>query len=222
MIDQADERMLEWARAIVPEVPVAIAPPPAPDSGAGVRIHLLSINPVAAVRGLKRPPHELALRYLVTTIAADEAQAHRWLGALAFAAMDVAEWTFERAPVPVELWSAFGVAPRPAFLISVPLRLERPEKQAPLVRKPPVVRSTPIAALAGVVLGPGAVPIANATIEVPALQLFARSADDGSFRFPTVPATSAVSLVVRARRHSRSVRAQPGEALLIRFDDLEG
>jgi hypothetical protein len=222
MIDQADERMIEWARKVVPDVPVAIAPPPAPDSGAGVRIHLLSIHPVPAVRGAKLPPLELALRYLFTTCAEDEGDAHRWLGALAFRAMDAEDWQVEREPLPIDAWRAFGIAPRPAFVIRVPLRLERPEKEVPLVRKPPVVRSSPIAALAGVVLGPEEIPIAGATVEVAALGLFARTDGDGAFRFPTVPATSAVSLVVRAKRHIRTVRARPGEALRIRFDDLEG
>jgi hypothetical protein len=222
VIDQADERMLEWARKIVPDVPVAIAPPPAADSGAGVRIHLLSIHPVPAVRGAKLPPLELVLRYLFTTVADDDGDAHRWLGALAFGAMEVAEWQIGREPLPIDTWRAFGVAPRPAFVVSVPVRLERPEKEVPLVRKPPVVRSSPIAALSGVVLGPAEVPIPGATVEVAALGLFARTDDDGAFRFPTVPATSAVSLVVRAKRHSRTVRARPGDAVRIRFDDLEG
>jgi hypothetical protein len=143
MIDQADERMLEWVRTVVPDVPVAIAPPPAPDDGAGVRIHLLSIQPVAAIRGMKRPALELALRYLVTTTADDEGEAHRWLGALAFAAMEVAEWQVEREPLSAELWRAFGVAPRAAFVATVPLRRERPEREAPLVTQPLVLHSTP-------------------------------------------------------------------------------
>ena len=222
MIDQADERLLDWARAIVPDVPVAIAPPPAPDSGAGVRIHLLSIQPVPAVRGARRPPLELALRYLVTTAAADEAEAHRWLGALAFRAMDVAEWQVEREPLPADLWRAFGIAPRPAFVVSVPVRLERPEKEVPVVRRPPVVRTSPIGELGGVVVGPEDIPIAGATVEIESLGFFARTDHEGAFRFPSVPATSAVSLVVRAKRHSRTVRARPGEALRIQFEDLEG
>jgi hypothetical protein len=222
MIDQADERILEWARAIVPDVPVAIAPPPAPESGAGVRIHLLSIQPVPAMRGAKRPPLELALRYLFTTAADDEADAHRWLGALAFRAMDVAEWQVEREPVSVEVWRAFGIAPRPAFVVSVPTRLERPEKEVPVVRRPPVVRSAPIGALGGIVVGPEDVPISGATVEIPSLGFFARTDEDGAFRFPAVPATSAVSLVARAKRQIRSVRARPGEALRIQFEDLEG
>jgi hypothetical protein len=221
MIDRADEKVLAWARAAVPDAEVAIAPPPAAGTGAGVRIHLLSIHPVAAMRGMKRPPLELSLRYLVTAVAEDDADAHRWLGALAFGALDVADWQVERTPPPIELWLAFGVAPQPAFIVAVPLRLERPEKEVPLVRLPPVVKSTPITELAGVIVGPGGMPIAGASIEIPSLQLDARTDPDGAFRFPSVPATSAVSLVVRAKRLVRNVRARPGEPLRISFDDLE-
>src|SRR6478672_6547643 len=98
MIDQADERMLEWVRTIVPNVPVAIAPPPASDAEAGVRIQLLSLAPVPAPRGAQRPPLELSLQYLVTTVAPDEADAHRWLGALAFRAMEEKDWTLASEP----------------------------------------------------------------------------------------------------------------------------
>ena len=221
MIEQTDERVVAWARAIVPDVSVTIAPPPAAGAEAGVRIHLLSLHPVAAMRGLKRPPLELSLRYLITANADNDRDAHRWLGALAFAALDVPGWEVERTPPPVELWLAFGLAPRPAFIVAVPVRLERPEKDVPLVRRPPVVRTTPITPIEGVVVGPNNIPIAGASVEIPSLQLDARTSREGAFRFPTVPAASAVSLVVRARRLVRSVTARPGEALRISFDELE-
>ena len=221
MIEQADEQMLQWARAAVPDVPVAIAPPPGSDAEPGVRLCLLSLHPVATMRGMRRPPLQLSLRYLVTASSGDESEAHRWLGALAFGALQVEEWQVERAPAPLELWLAFGVPPRPAFIVAVPLRREQPEKEVPVVRRPPVVRTSPIASLSGVVTGPGDVPIAGAAVEIPSLQVETRTDGDGAFRFPTVPATSAVSLVIRARRLVRSVKASPGEAVRISFDDLE-
>jgi hypothetical protein len=222
MIDQADERMLEWARKIVPDVPVAIAAPPASDSDAGVGINLLSIAPVPAARGAKRPPLELALYYLVTTIAADEAEAHRWLGALAFDAMEVREWTISSEPLDAEVFRAFGVAPRPALVVRVPLRLERNDAEAPLVRRPLVLRTASTTDLAGIVTGPDDIPIANATLEIPELQLRTRTDDRGTFRFAQIPASSSIELVVRAKRHVRTVRAQGGEPLHIRFENLEG
>lgn len=222
MIDQADERMLEWARTVVPDVPVAIAAPPASDADAGVRIHLLSLAPVPAARGAKRPPLELALYYLVTTVAADESEAHRWLGALAFHAMEVKEWTISSEPLDAEVFRAFGVTPRPSFVVRVPLRLEREDAAAPLVRRPLVLRTSSTTDLAGIVTGPDEVPIANAMVEVPALQLRTHTDANGMFRFSQVPASSSIELVVHAKRHVRTVRAQGGEPLQIRFDDLEG
>lgn len=143
MLNEADQQMLEWARSVVPDVPVAIAPPPAPDAKPGVRIHLLSIAPVQAARGAKRPPLELALHYLVTTISAEEPEAHRWLGALAFRAMDVKKWSLVSEPPDADVFRAFGIAPRPAFVVRVPWRLQRNDPEAPLVREPLIVNMKP-------------------------------------------------------------------------------
>lgn len=214
--------MLAWARRVVPDVPVAIAPPPSADADAGVRIHLLSLAPVAAARGAKRPPLELALRYLVTTNADDEADAHRWLGVLAFDAMDVRDWSVESDPPDTELWRAFEIAPRAAFVVRVPLRLPRNDREAPLVRKPLVLDMHSTTSLVGTVSGPEDIPIAGASLEIPSLQLFARTDEDGAFRFPQLPATSSVTLIVRAKRQTRTLRAKTGEALHIRIEGLEG
>lgn len=222
MIDEADEKMLAWARRIVPDVAVSIAPPLADDAEPGVRIHLLSIAPVQAARGAKRPPLELALRYLVTTTATDAADAHRWLGVLAFDAMDIREWSVESEPPPIDVWRAFGVPPRPAFIVRVPLRLERRDREAPLVRKPLVVDMHATTALAGTVTGPEDIPIAGASIEIPSLQLHATSDAGGAFRFPQLPASSSITLIVRAKRQTRTIRARTGEPLHIRIDGLEG
>jgi len=222
MIDREDERMLEWARRIVPDVPVTIAPPPSADAGAGVRIHLLSLVPVPAARGAKRPPLELSLRYLITTNADDETDAHRWLGVLAFDAMDKRDWTVEPDPPDAELWRAFEIAPRPGFVVRVPLRLPRNDREAPLVRKRLVIDMHSTAALAGTVTGPEDMPIAGASLEIPSLQLFTRTDENGAFRFPQLPASSSVTLIVRARRQTHTLRASTGEPLHIRIEGLEG
>lgn len=220
MIDEADERMLEWARRVVPDVPVSIAPPG--DDRPGVRIHLLSLAPVPAARGARRPPLELALRYLVTTWAAEASDAHRWLGVLAFDAMDTRDWSVDVDPPGVVVWRAFNIAPRPGFIVRVPLRMERKDREAPLVRKPLVVDMHSTTALAGTVTGPGDLPISGATLEIPSLQLFATTDGDGAFRFPQLPASSSIPLVVRAKRQTRTLRARTGEPLHIRIDGLEG
>lgn len=217
MIDEADEKMLAWARRVVPDVAVSIAPPPGGDEAeGGVRIHLLSIAPVQAARGAKRPPLELALRYLVT------ASTHRWLGLLAFDAMDTREWSVESEPPGVDVWRAFGVPPRPAFIVRVPLRVARRDREAPLVRKPLVVDMHATTALAGIVTGPEDIPIAGASLEIPSLQLHATTDGDGAFRFPQLPASSSITLVVRAKRQIRTLHATTGEPLHIRIDGLEG
>ncbi|HEX9981620.1 MAG TPA: hypothetical protein VGF69_00010 [Thermoanaerobaculia bacterium] len=134
MIDQMDERLLAWARKVVPDVAAQIAPPPDDEANAGVRIHLLTIQPVNAPRGARRPPLELTLSYLVTTFAADARDAHRWLGTLAFEAMSTPEWQVADEPLPVDVWRAFGVPPRPSFVVRMPVRFAREEHLAPPVR----------------------------------------------------------------------------------------
>ena len=214
--------MLDWARRVVPDVPVAIAPPPSSDAGTGVRIYLLSVAPVPAPRGSKRPPLQLALRYLVTTNADDDADAHRWLGVLAFDAMDTREWSVESDPLTVDVWRAFAISPRPAFVVRVPLKLPRHDREAPLVRKPLVVDMHATTSLAGSVVGPEDIPIAGATLEIPSLQLITRTDQDGAFRFPQLPASSSIALVVYAKRQTRTLRVSTGEPLHIRIEGLEG
>ena len=220
MIEEADARMLAWAATVVPDAPAVIAPPQ-DDAAPGVSIHLLSIAPVPAARGARRPPLELALRYLVTTWSGTEADAHRWLGALAFAAMETQEWRVESDPPDPVLWRAFAVPPRPAFVVRVPLRRARADREAPLVRER-VVDMHATAALAGTVTGPEDVPIAGATLEIPSLQLFATTDGEGAFRFPQLPAASSIALVVRAKRRTQTIRARTGETLHIRIEGLEG
>ncbi|HEX7151023.1 MAG TPA: hypothetical protein VF618_06005 [Thermoanaerobaculia bacterium] len=131
MIDQTDDRLLAWARKIVPDAEVMLA---APADDHGIRIHLLTIQPVNAPRGARRPPLELTVSYLVTTSAEDARDAHRWLAALAFDALSTPEWQVADEPLTTDLWRAFGVAPRPSFVVRMPVRMAREERLAPPVR----------------------------------------------------------------------------------------
>ncbi|MGA7613548.1 MAG: carboxypeptidase-like regulatory domain-containing protein [Thermoanaerobaculia bacterium] len=223
MIGETDRQLVEWAKSIVPDLDVDVAPPSMDESPA-VHITLLSMVPVPAPRTSRRPPRELILEYLVTTSGGDVPKSHDWLGTLAFAAMDVTSWKVSLDPLPLDLWNAFHIAPRPAFVVRVPLRVERPEERAPLVRHPLVVEGTQTASLAGDVFGPDDTAIAGAKIEVPALQLYGRTDENGSFHFPTIPADRPVSVVIRARGQVMTVRTSPGERLRVALDEsaLEG
>ena len=227
MIDQVDGRLEQWVGTILEGANVSLAAPAASETGRGVSVYLVELLRTPPPRGARRPPLQISLRYLVTAWAETSAEAHRMLGELVFAAMEQPELEVERDPVPVALWTALGVAPRPSFVLRVPLQLERPEPTAPLVRVTPVVRQSPMQSLHGLVCGPGDVPVMGARVELPALHLSTNTDSQGRFHFPAVPSDPPVKFVlVRAKGQEHSVAAEraiiDGELLLIRLQGPEG
>src|SRR2546421_5963544 len=139
MIDQVDRRLADWiAGTLDKKVEVSLAPPSEQATGQGVGLYLLELISNPLPRGMRRPPLQLMLRYLVTTRADKPEEAHRMLGELVVAAMENPEFEVEQESLPVAVWSAFGIVPRPAFVLRVPFRHERPERLAPRVRQPVV------------------------------------------------------------------------------------
>jgi hypothetical protein len=139
VIDGMDREIREWASAALGGARVTHAPP-GTDAGAAVSLYLLEMRPAPAARGAERPPQQIALRYLVTAVAAEPEEAHRVLGELVFAAMDRPGVDVILEPPPPEVWAAFGVPPQPSFLLEVPLRRARPEREVQRVTGPLVVR----------------------------------------------------------------------------------
>lgn len=225
MIEQVDERLKEWASSVLPDVEVSLGPPSAPP-GRGVNLYLFELLHHPPARAAARTPLQIFLRYLVTTWADDPEGEHTLLGNLVFAAMENSEFEVEFDSFPARVWTAFGLPPRPSVVLKVPLRRERPEPAAKLVRVPLVVRHSLMRPLYGFVLGPEDVPIAGARIELPALQLSTRTNSKGRFDFPAVPAEPKVTLLlVKAKGKVLSVNpaeiAAEGKPLLIRFQLME-
>jgi hypothetical protein len=228
MIDQADERLEAWVLTALgkEKVEVSFAVPGSSSGTRAIGLFLLEVLPAPAPRTPQRPPLQVMLRYLVTVAAQDAANAHRILGELAFAAMDTAEFEVEVEPVPAAVWTALGVPLRPCFVLRVPLRRERPQPRHPRVRFPIVLRTTPVRALVGVVVGPGDIPIMGARVDVPSMGRSVQTDAQGRFRIPGVPAKPAPSsLRVRARGVETSVdlgrAAGMDEPLVIHMDALE-
>src|SRR5262249_33830852 len=172
----------------------------------------------------RRAPVQLALRYLVTTWGDDPLAEHRLLGTLVAAAMQEEGFEVLLAPTQPATWTALGAAPRPAFVLQVPVRQARPEPVLPRVRGPLVMQGVALAPWAGQVLGPGDVPLANARVEVPAAAAVTETDPQGRFRFPGLPVEPRQKVVrVRARGKQIDVEiAQPegGGAVVIRFGQL--
>jgi hypothetical protein len=213
MIDETDRRLTTWIGGILDQANVSLAPPEATESGKGVGLYLLELLHSQPQRGARRPPHLMTLRYLVTTHAPKPEEAHKMLGDLVIAALENTEFEVEQEPLPASLWTALGVAPRPSFVLRVPLRHERPEKLAPLVRQPLIVKQLPLRRFAGRVLGPDDIPIMNARVELPALDLYTSTDSKGRFHFAAIPdAPGSRLLRVRAKGQEFSINTEQAEA----------
>jgi hypothetical protein len=166
------------------------------------------------------------LRYLITSHAPDLEAAHRQLGDLLFAVMENAEYEIDLEPLPPALWTSFGIAPQPAFMLKVLLQRERPEPEVKYVTSPLVVTGAPITTVYGIVLGPGDVPIMGAHVEYPTLNRSVYTDAHGRFRLPGVPGTSVPKeLRVTAKGHEQRVSANQAtsesDPLVIRYAKME-
>ena len=225
MIEQSDKQLIEWVKTVLGAVSVSLAPPERQPSGAQVNLYLLSLAAQPPPRTAQRPPLQIGLRYLVTTWAEKPEEAHRMLGELVFGALDNAGFGVDLAELPVALWSAFGIAPRPAFILSLPVRREKPMPQTPLVRQPLIIQATLISVAHGRVYGPNNLPLPDAQVVIPALHLSATTDGDGAFRFPNLPHSPAPrSLIVTAKGRSQPVTLTfppDGAPVVIHFDFAE-
>jgi hypothetical protein len=225
-VAEAETRLVEhWIRpAVGPDVEVRFAGLTAPSAGAAktVVLTLLDIAPsLSAHRAAGPAPLQLRARYLVTVAASDPADLRGSLAELGFAAGSAAEVELEATPPSAELWQALGVPARPALIASVLLRRDRGARAAPRVRQPLVTSWSPSRPVAGVVMGPGDVPIAGALVEVEGQPQTTYSNHRGEFAFRAVPGGEPLpTLVVHAKgarvRIRLDAKSSPSDALLIR------
>jgi hypothetical protein len=224
MIDQVDEGLRSWVQTVLPGAEVHFDAPSSTPPTPGVTMYLLHLRPRPAPRGTTRPPLQLTLCYLVTVWAPELGETHRRLGELVFAAMSRDDVEVDLEPLQGSDWAAFGTPPRPSFVLRVPLRKEVAQPAAKYVRGPLLVSSTNIASLYGRVVGPGDLPIPDALVELPSLELSERTDPRGYFRFASVPADPPAVLRVRAK--GREVRVpverptSPGEPVVIHLELL--
>jgi uncharacterized protein DUF4255 len=227
MIDQIDGRLLEWIKTILQNAEVSLGPPGGSTAARTVGLYLLELTQTPPpARSRRRPPIQINLRYLVTTHAAETKEAHQMLGDLLVAALKDPEFEVEQEPLPISLWTALKIAPQPSFVLRVPFNVERPEKIAPPVLRPLIVKSSALRSLSGQVLGPKDIPIMDARVELPALQLHTNTDSKGRFHFSTVPAEPHPKFLrVRAKGREYSINtehaASTGEPLVIHLQ-LEG
>ncbi len=226
MIEDADRRLKDWAKTVLEDAEISLGPPRALDSASVVSLYLTDILPAPRTSTSRRLPLQTSLRYLVTAWADKPETEHRQLGDLVFAAMEHPEFEVELAAQPAEFWLAFGIAPRPAFMLRLPVQVERPEPQIGRIRHPVEVRFSPAVSLAGRLVGPADVPLSGAQVELASLQLTTRTDATGRFRFAAVPAQpDTKELRIRLKGNERRVKVTHGadsaQPLVIRFDTME-
>jgi len=139
--------------------------------------------------------------------------------------MENKDFQVELEPIPLTVWTAFGVPPQPSFVLRVPLRQERPQPQTKLVRELRI-QSSPVVSFHGLLLGPGDVPLSDCRIEMPALRLSTCTDYKGRFYFPSVPAAGNKQLLVKAKGRELPVDSEDnhpdgGTPLVIHFNLLE-
>lgn len=226
MFDQIDRKLEQWVHHVAGEADVFFTGPGEGDGRSGVGLYLLELAEDPPPRGTRAAPLRLALRYLVTTWG-DPVEAHRRLGDLTFAALADPELVTDLKPLPPECWAALGVAPRPAFIVQVPVHRDRAVEPAPPVTEELVLNTRPMTSLQGVVLGPGDVPIAGASVRVPHLGKRSTTDGRGRFRLSGLPAFPPVTrLQVRSKGREEIVTSEEGfagdEPVTIHIDPLEG
>ena len=232
MLDQVDRLIKEWVQNVLGDVQVTLESPP--DEGevggdgraeSGVSLYLLECAPAPPPRGNGRPPLQVMLRYLVTTWAKEQEEAHRLLGDLLFAALDSQDYEVDlTAPAP-GVWSALEARPQPSFTLVAQVKQERAEPPTKYVRLPLVVQAAPMVVLQGVVLGPGDMPISGARVEALGLNMTERTDSRGRFRFPSIPGGSRpLRLRVKVKGREMAVLVQQplaSEPVTVRFDKLD-
>lgn len=212
-ISTATAELVAWLSGAAGDaVPVG---PPRPDADPG-RLSLwpLELRPARQTRGSGGPePYRLTVRYLLTAggpealgaldrvlVAATAAPAGR---ALALEAGDPA------------LWAAFGVPPRPALLVDVPVQVTHVVQPAAPVLRPLRLRQLQMLTFDGRVVGPAEQPLAAMRVEVVGQPYATQTDPAGRFRVVGVPHDPDHPAPVRLRLSGR------GQVLTAEVDPTE-
>jgi hypothetical protein len=219
-IEQTDQQLKAWCRDVLADVEVTFDGPAAQerrDRGSQVSLYLMGFAPLPSTCGRAPAPYQLNLQYLVTVADNDAVKSHQLLAALAFAAMGNPDFELDLSALPPAAWSAFGVAPRPGFVIRCALRQARAETRSPVVERQPLIRSARLARIDGVVLGPGDTPLMGARLELLGMDKVVGTDERGNFSFEGVPANAVVRLLVEAKGWRRELAVSAGERLQLRL-----
>jgi len=219
-MEQTDQQLKAWCLGVLADVEVTFDAPAANaarERGSRVSLYLMALAPLPSTCGMAPAPYQLNLQYLVTVSDADIVRSHQLLAALAFDAMGNPDFELDLSALPAATWAAFGVAPRPGFVIRRALRHARAATRTPVVERQPLIKAARLARIAGVVLGPGDTPLTGARVELPSMGRVTGTDERGNFSFDGVPDDAVVRLLVEAKGWRRELAVSAGERLELRL-----
>lgn len=193
--------LLGALRRAVTDTDVSAGPPRADLTVAGVDVQLLGGRAGAPSHHPDRRRNPVTLEYVVAVAGPPEAIADcyhdTWV-----ALHDSIDFDVDPDGVPTRFWSAFGVPPRPALLVSARVTLERelfvaaPVTEALIIRHPSDV---PARSVRGRVILGGRQPAEGAVVSPLSSGLSATTGADGRFEILGAFDSDVVSLRVRHR-----------------------
>jgi len=187
VIDTVDQEVIDWLVTVSGDTQVLLQSPESVNVKPAVSVYLMDINQNTGNNNSRRLPIQFSLSYLILTWSDNEKKAHELLGKIIVAAMDNEKFEVQLGPISENVWSAFGVSPRPGLIIRVPLTIERPQSQVPPIRSPIELIPTDLVPLRGVVLSPQRKPMADVNIELSDHRIKTRTDRNGNFYFRSVP-----------------------------------
>lgn len=209
--------IVTWAKAVAPELEVVAHSLRDDARSTGVDIRLVAVSPRQTPR-TANPPVTIDLDYLVTVQMKDAFAEQNALGELLFATAERSDFEVLTARPAAAICADLGIPVAAGFVIRVALIRERERKKVPLVREPMRVNTSPIGTIAGQVLGPGDIPIANAIVSLPGIGHEARTDAKGQFAITGAPQDAGgVALTVRARGVEMNGEATPGQRVVLRL-----
>lgn len=212
MLVEADRGLRHWLADLVPGAAVTADPPPdTPPASTVLSVLLLGVAPTPM-------PEVFQLRYLVAVDAPSPDEALAVLDQVLGGVLDTPvlpagpRLTLEPGAPSAEQWLALGARLRPALLLQLAaIRVRDRERTADeLVLHPPRLVMAEGGGLRGRVVGPGDVPVAEATVTVLATGATQRTSAAGTFRFALVPTgIGPIRVSVRARGREQVVDVDP-------------
>jgi hypothetical protein len=219
-IEGATAGLLEWLGQTAGR-PAHLAAPGDTTAAAaqdGVALWPLELRPQRQTRSAgRREPFRFGVRYLVTATGPD---ALRLLDRVLTAAVTAGEPEISLEAGDPVLWQALGTAPRPALLVDVPAQVEHAPQTAPPVLHPLQIKHIARRTIAGLVVGPGDVPLAAMRVEVLGTAYATHTDAQGRFTVAGVPEATEVRLRLVGRGQILTAVVDPAEADLVIHCDL--